>query len=29
MVPLVPAIIQEFQTSSFLELGHAGIAVRG
>ena len=29
MVPLIPAIVREFQTHSFLELGRAGIIVRG
>ena len=29
MVPLIPAIVQEFQVHSFLELGRAGIVVRG
>jgi predicted nuclease of predicted toxin-antitoxin system len=29
MVPLIPAIIREFQAHSFLELGRAGIVVRG
>ena len=29
MVPLIPLIVQEFQTHSFLELGCAGIVVRG
>jgi predicted nuclease of predicted toxin-antitoxin system len=29
MVPLIPDIIREFQTNSFLELGRAGIVVRG
>ncbi len=28
MVPLIPAIIQEFQAHSFLELGRGGILVR-
>ena len=27
--PLIPAIIREFHTHSFLELGPAGIAIRG
>ncbi len=29
MVPLIPDIVREFQTHSFLELGPAGIAIRG
>lgn len=29
MMPLVPIIAQEFQSHSFLELGRAGIVVRG
>ena len=29
MVPLIPAIVQEFQTNSFLELGRGGVLVRG
>jgi predicted nuclease of predicted toxin-antitoxin system len=29
VVPLIPAIVQEFQSHSFLELGRAGIVVRG
>lgn len=29
MVPLIPSIIGEFQAHSFLELGPAGIVVRG
>jgi predicted nuclease of predicted toxin-antitoxin system len=29
MVPLIPDIVREFQTCSFLELGPAGIVVRG
>jgi predicted nuclease of predicted toxin-antitoxin system len=29
LVPLIPAIVQEFQTHCFLELGRAGIIVRG
>lgn len=29
MVPLIPDIVREFQTHSFLELGRAGIVVRG
>jgi predicted nuclease of predicted toxin-antitoxin system len=29
MVPLIPAIDREFQAHSFLELGRAGIIVRG
>jgi predicted nuclease of predicted toxin-antitoxin system len=29
MLPLIPDIIREFQTHSFLELGSAGIVVRG
>jgi predicted nuclease of predicted toxin-antitoxin system len=29
VVPLIPAIVHEFQTHSFLELGQAGIVVRG
>ena len=29
MVPLIPAILREFQTHAFLELGRAGIDVRG
>lgn len=29
MVPLIPAIVQAFQSDSFLELGRAGIVVRG
>ncbi len=29
MVPLIPVIIQEFQTHFFLELGRTGIVVRG
>lgn len=28
-VPLIPDILREFQTSSFLELGRAGLVVRG
>ncbi len=28
-VPLIPDILREFQTHSFLELGRAGIVVRG
>ena len=27
--PLLPAIVQEFQSHSFLELGRAGIIIRG
>jgi hypothetical protein len=26
---LIPAVIQEFQANSFLELGRAGIVIRG
>jgi predicted nuclease of predicted toxin-antitoxin system len=29
MVPLIPQLIREFQLNSFLELGQAGINVRG
>ena len=29
MVPLIPAIVQAFQSGSFLELGRADIVVRG
>jgi predicted nuclease of predicted toxin-antitoxin system len=29
MVPLIPDIVREFQTHSFLELGPAGIVIRG
>jgi predicted nuclease of predicted toxin-antitoxin system len=29
VVPLIPDIVREFQTHSFLELGPAGIIVRG
>ncbi len=29
MVPLIPDIVLEFGSHSFLELGHAGIVVRG
>lgn len=29
MVPLIPDIIREFQTHAFLELGPAGLVVRG
>jgi predicted nuclease of predicted toxin-antitoxin system len=29
MLPLIPDIVREFQTHSFLELGPAGIVVRG
>lgn len=29
MVPLIPAILTEFQTNSFVELGHGGLIVRG
>ena len=29
MVPLIPDIVREFQTHSFLELGPAGLVVRG
>jgi predicted nuclease of predicted toxin-antitoxin system len=29
MVPLIPAIVREFQIHSFLELGQAGLVVRG
>jgi predicted nuclease of predicted toxin-antitoxin system len=29
MVPLIPSIVHEFQTNSFLELGRAGLIVRG
>lgn len=28
-VPLIPDLVREFQTNSFLELGRAGIIVRG
>jgi predicted nuclease of predicted toxin-antitoxin system len=28
MVPLVPAIVQQFQTNSFLEVGRTGVVVR-
>ena len=28
-VPLIPDIVREFGTQSFLELGHSGIVVRG
>jgi hypothetical protein len=29
MTPLIPDIVREFQAHSFLELGRAGIVVRG
>jgi predicted nuclease of predicted toxin-antitoxin system len=29
LVPIIPAIVREFQANSFLELGRAGIIVRG
>jgi predicted nuclease of predicted toxin-antitoxin system len=29
MVPLLAALVQEFQSHSFLELGRAGIVIRG
>jgi predicted nuclease of predicted toxin-antitoxin system len=29
MVPLIPDIVREFQTHAFLEIGRAGIVVRG
>ena len=29
MMPLIPDIIREFQTHSFLELGRGGIIIRG
>lgn len=29
VVPLIPDIVREFQANSFLELGQAGITVRG
>lgn len=29
LVPLLPDIIREFQTNSFLELGRTGIVIRG
>jgi predicted nuclease of predicted toxin-antitoxin system len=29
MTPLIPDIIREFQTHSFLELGRAGLVIRG
>jgi hypothetical protein len=29
MVPLIPDIVREFQTHSFLELGQGGLVVRG
>jgi predicted nuclease of predicted toxin-antitoxin system len=29
MVPLIPSIAHEFQTNSFLELGRAGLIIRG
>jgi predicted nuclease of predicted toxin-antitoxin system len=29
MTPLIPDIVREFQTHSFVELGRAGIVVRG
>jgi len=29
VVPLLPAIVREFQTHAFLELGRAGLVVRG
>ncbi len=29
MVPLIPDIVREFQTHSFLELGQMGLVVRG
>ena len=29
MVPLLPDIVREFQANSFLELGRAGLVVRG
>ena len=29
LVPLIPDIIREFGSHSFLELGHSGIAARG
>jgi len=28
MVPLIPAIVREFQVNSFAELGQAGLVVR-
>jgi hypothetical protein len=29
MVPLIPDIVREFQTHAFLEIGRAGIVIRG
>ncbi|MEI8372229.1 MAG: DUF5615 family PIN-like protein [Planctomycetota bacterium] len=29
LIPLIPEIVREFQTHSFLEVGQAGIVVRG
>ncbi len=29
VVPLIPDIVREFQTHSFLELGRAGLVIRG
>jgi predicted nuclease of predicted toxin-antitoxin system len=29
VVPLIPDLVREFQTNSFLELGRSGIIVRG
>lgn len=29
VVPLIPDLIQEFQTHSFIELGRTGISIRG
>jgi predicted nuclease of predicted toxin-antitoxin system len=29
MVPIFPAIVREFQSSSFLELGRVGLVIRG
>jgi predicted nuclease of predicted toxin-antitoxin system len=29
VVPLIPDLVREFQANSFLELGRAGIVVRG
>lgn len=29
LVPLLPVIVQEFQTHCFLELGRAGVIIRG
>jgi hypothetical protein len=29
VVPLIPDILREFQTHSFLELGRSGLVIRG